>query len=146
MGFDYCLWRTWMTTISQVLMRIPSLGITGSIYWLFSTRQVAVLPWHGRVGLGLAASHRMTGLRLQCLLSSMKSPMYRTRSSTAVDEHGRLQLDIWKLLLQRLGQTFRLFNAAMVRRALSLSFHLCLLLRWTLRVVNYIRIELRLPI
>ena len=34
----------------------------------------------------------------------------------------------------------------MVRRALSLSFHLCLLLRRTLRVVNYIRIELRPPI
>ena len=92
-----------MITISQVLMGIPSLSITGSIHWLFSTRQVAVLPWHGRVGLGLATSHRVTRLRLQCLLSSMKSPMYRTRSSTAVDEHGGLQLDIWKLFLQRLS-------------------------------------------
>lgn len=132
-----------MAAVSQVLMGIPSLRITGSIHWLFSSRQVAVLPWHGRVGLGLTASHGMTRLRLQCLLSSMESPMYRTRGSTAIDEHRGLQLDIWKLLLQRLCQTFWLFNSIMVR--LTLSLRLRLLFRRT-RVVNYIRIELRPPI
>ena len=46
-----------MTAISQVLMGIPSLRITGSIHLLFGSRQVAVLPWHCRVGLGLTTSH-----------------------------------------------------------------------------------------
>lgn len=122
-------------------MGIPSLSITGSIHWLFSSRQVAVLPWHRRVGLGLTTSHWMARLRL-CLLSYMKAPMHRTRRGTAIDEHRRLQLDIRKLFLQRLCQTFWLFNRVMVWWTLSLSLQLRLLFRRT-RVVNYICIKLR---